>query len=203
MQGLLDNDVLAQEQQVAAHMRLCASAENAGCDIINLKSEPYKRADGQVGRQGRPAHPVAVRAAKPTAGCGCPSAARRQQVTPCPLLASLPCAGLCADGCGCRGRRHAVPCRVQAYGGGGQHRQPAAEAGSDQVGRLVTSRAAGACAGAAMPVPGAGMHAGGAALLLLAPALLLLLLTPALLLLLLTPALLLLLLLAPALLLLH
>lgn len=47
MQGLLDNDVLAQEQQVAAHMRLCASAENAGCDIINLKSEPYKRADGQ------------------------------------------------------------------------------------------------------------------------------------------------------------
>lgn len=74
-----DNETQAMEhaQRLAAFLRQLASSEKPGCSITTLQTEPFKDAEGQVGRQGRREHQVAAQAAQPTAWCyGCLHAAR-------------------------------------------------------------------------------------------------------------------------------
>lgn len=71
LQQAFDDMMLAKQQQLAAFLRLRASEDSAGVSLTTLPSEPYKDVRGQVGRQGRFAHRVAVHASSPTAGSGC------------------------------------------------------------------------------------------------------------------------------------
>ena len=145
-----DTDTQAKEdaQRLAAFLRQLASAEQPGCPITILPTEPFKDAEGQVGRQGRPADHVAPRSPAHRLVLWMPARSPPAAgATPCLCCTPLPCAGLFAAGCGSGGRRHAVCCRAEAHAGRRQPDCPAGEVCQDQVGRLamIASRQGRAC----------------------------------------------------------